>query len=427
MTIRRSATPASRTLFTMVPILLLVSLNTFGQVCPLPTPIFSPSAVPAGEPQPYELNGYQYTPLKPQSFMSLSNIYQIAGVPQLSCIPFQALASLTGAGTFLTIDPESSGADHFMYENGLNAEQESVIVNSWSVSATQPQLPANQQPLLDFDHDAIRLPNGWTAVIGREEELMTNSYQCASFANDYCDVVGAKIVVMDSAGTVHWVWDSFTQFPYLNRQAILGDECSPGPQGCPITLAPVAQDWLHANALSFDPADGNLIVSLRNQAWIAKLAYQNGTGNGSVVWLMGNGGSFTITANTKGNEFPWNDYQHDATLWAPGVIGMFDNGNIRNACCGGQSRGLVYNFDEAALTITRIQDYPVRAFSISSGTAQQLHNGNLWFMGGRFINASGAYSEGFEFVPGRSTPIWTETLPEQYRSVRVNLGHGGFY
>jgi arylsulfate sulfotransferase len=67
---------------------------------------------------------------------------------------------------------------------------------------------------------------------------------------------------------------------------------------CPITLATVAQDWLHANSLWYDPADGNLVISLRNQDWIVKVAYQNGAGNGSVVWRLGNQGDFTMRKTT---------------------------------------------------------------------------------------------------------------------------------
>ena len=141
---------------------------------------------------------------------------------------------------------------------------------------------------------------------------------------------------------------------------------------------------------------------------------------------MGNQGSFTITANTSGIQYPWNDYQHDAKLWGSGVMGMFNNGNIRYACCSGKSRGLVYTFNEAALTITQIQMYPVGGFSPSSGSAQPLGNGNLWFLAGRLQNASGTYSEGFEYSAGATKPLWTEILPEQYRAFRVNL-NGGFF
>jgi hypothetical protein len=317
------------------------------------------------------------------------------------------------------------GDDYLVYETGLSAGQVPTVVNQWSMQAANLQAPiTGQQPLLDWNHEAIRLPNGWTAVIGHEELMVTSATQCltAQFPTNYCDVLGDKIVVMDAAGAVEWVWDSFSavQFPYLNRRANLGETCTPQPnQTCPITLAPIAQDWLHANSLWYDPADGNLVVNLRNQDWIVKVAYQNGAGNGSAVWRLGNQGDFTMRAT--GVPSPWEDHPHDVTSPIPGTYGMFDNGNGRYAASNGRSRGLVYQIDEAALKVTGVQAYPVHVYSPGAGSAQLLTNGNWMFLAGRPQNAAGAlYSEQFEFAPNTSTPLWTEQLPQQYRVIRLS-------
>jgi hypothetical protein len=232
----------------------------------------------------------------------------------------------------------------------------------------QPPI-TGQRPLIDWDHETIRLPNGWTAMIGHEEMMVTKPNQCptAQFPTNYCDVLGDKIVVLDSTGTVEWVWDSFdaAQFPYLNRRAVLGETCTPhgtdGTTSCPITLAPIAQDWLHANSLWYDPADGNLVINLRNQDWIVKVAYQNGAGVGSAVWRLGNEGDFTM--ETTKVPSPWEDHPHDVTSPKPGTYIMFDNGNGRRAANTGESRGLVYQIDEAAREVTGVTEYPVHLYS----------------------------------------------------------------
>jgi len=400
--------------------LVALAVCAWGHTCSAPTPVFNPAVIPAGETQPLELNGYQLTPLPLQTLAIASSIYGASGFPWIDC-QFQTVTRITGAGTFLGIAP--SGSDYLVLETGLTAGQAPTVVNQWSMQAANLQPPlAGQPPLLDWNHEAIRLPNGWTAVIGHDEMMVTSATQCltAQFPTNYCDVLGDKIVVMDPAGNVQWVWDSFdsAQFPCLDRRAILGETCTPGPDICPITLAPIGQDWLHANSLWYDPADGNLVISLRNQDWIVKVAYQNGAGNGSVVWRLGNQGDFTMRKTTLAD--PWEDHPHDVTSPTPGTYSMFDNGNERHASSHGQSRGLVYEIDEAALEVTEFQVYPLHVYSVSSGSAQLLTNGNWMFLAGRAENAAGFYSEQFEFAPNTSVPLWTETLPERYRVIRLS-------
>src|ERR1700683_3402661 len=240
--------------------LVTLGVRAWGQACSAPTPVFDPPNIPAGETQPFELNGFQLLKGQLSTYPMASNIYGASRLPMLDCRA-QTLTRITGAGTFLGVGFETEG-DYLAYETGLNAGQAFAVVNKWSMQAANLQAPiTSQRPLLDWNHEAIRLPNGWTAVIGHEEMMVTSTTQCptAQFPTNYCDVLGDKFVVMDAAGTVQWVWDSFdsSQFPYINRRAILGETCKPEPNSCPITLAPVAQDWLHANSLWYDPADGN--------------------------------------------------------------------------------------------------------------------------------------------------------------------------
>jgi hypothetical protein len=405
--------------------LVTLTVCAWGETCSTPTPIFTPPTIPAGETQPLELHGFVRTNLSVSSFAMVSSIYGATGYPWEDCRE-QVYTRITGSGTFLGISvPTGSGSDYFIYETGLNAQKVPTLVDKWSMDNANKQAPiTGQQPLLDWDHEAIRLPNGWTAVIGHEQLMVTSTTQCptADFPTNYCDVMGAKIVVMDNAGTVEWVWDSYNsaQFPYLSRRAVLGETCSPSPDACPITLAPIAQDWLHANSLWYDPTDGNLVVNLRNQDWIVKVAYQNGAGDGSVVWRLGKDGDFTIVPTGVPN--PWEDHPHDVTSPSHGVYSMFDNGDGRYAeSTSAKSRGLVYVIDEAKLEVLGIQVYPLPIYSGGNGSAQLLTNGNWMFMAGYPVNTDGkVYSEEYEFAPNTTTALWTEQLPQQYRMTRLS-------
>lgn len=51
-------------------------------------------------------------------------------------------------------------------------------------------------------------------------------------------------------------------------------------------------DWTHANALVYAADDGNLLLSLRDQSWILKIDYQNGSGSSDVLWTLGYRGDF---------------------------------------------------------------------------------------------------------------------------------------
>ena len=57
-------------------------------------------------------------------------------------------------------------------------------------------------------------------------------------------------------------------------------------------------DWMHANSIAWSPADDNLIVSVRNQDWVIKINYANGTGDGHIIWKLGADGNFTLPPGT---------------------------------------------------------------------------------------------------------------------------------
>ena len=46
-------------------------------------------------------------------------------------------------------------------------------------------------------------------------------------------------------------------------------------------------DWTHSNAIVYNPADGNLMLSIRHQSWIVGIDYRDGAGAGDVLWVPG--------------------------------------------------------------------------------------------------------------------------------------------
>ena len=142
-------------------------------------------------------------------------------------------------------------------------------------------------PSMRFHHEARKLPNGNYLVLA---DSRTNSDECARAGSRGCDRRYDPGARPESAGGL--VWDSFDHLDN-SRQAILGETCAAGNAGCaPWYLAPVANDWLHGNALQLTP-DGNILYSMRNQDWVIKIDYENGSGSGNILWHLGNAGDFS--------------------------------------------------------------------------------------------------------------------------------------
>ncbi|MGI4762823.1 MAG: aryl-sulfate sulfotransferase [Janthinobacterium lividum] len=141
-------------------------------------------------------------------------------------------------------------------------------------------------------------------------------------------------------------------------------------------------DWLHANAVLYDPSDNTILVSGRYQG-VVKLTYDN-----HVKWLLAPhrgwgpnhqgqdlnqltlapldaaGQAITDTAVINGSanhpDFEWNWYQHSIQLLPNGDLLLFDNGTNRNFIRNAPahySRAVVYRLDPAARTVQQIWTY----------------------------------------------------------------------
>ncbi|MBT8237978.1 MAG: aryl-sulfate sulfotransferase [Croceitalea sp.] len=145
------------------------------------------------------------------------------------------------------------------------------------------------------------------------------------------------------------------------------------------TLTNNIVDWIHVNAVTYDPLDNSIIVSRRTQG-VIKLSNNN-----EVIWIMsahkdwGTSGkgidlnqfllqpldamgnpindSNVLNGDVNHPDFEWNWYQHAPQIKADGNIFIFDNGDNRNFVGNNYSRAVEYKIDEVNRTIQQTWQY----------------------------------------------------------------------
>jgi hypothetical protein len=291
-------------------------------------------------------------------------------------------------------------------------------VRETNMDAVNAQLTARgDHPIFTFTHDVERLPNGDTAVIAPTERTVNVNGVPAEY-------VGMTIVVLDKDFQVSWAWDSFDHLD-VNRGPVLGDALLPGgaDQLTASTPALPAVDWLHTNAVSWSPEDGNLVVSLRAQDWVIKIDYANGAGDGHVVWRLGQGGDFTANSTDPS---PWFSHQHDAHFIDDDTLILFDNGDTRRASDPtADSRGQVWKIDEQTMTATLEVSVDLGNYSSALGSAQRLSNGDYSFDSGFQGAAPNQIGQTIEVRPDGSKAYVLQVKGTEYRSFRIDTLYGG--
>jgi len=221
--------------------------------------------------------------------------------------------------------------------------------------------------ILSFSHDVLELPSGHWITIG----LIAQDYTDLPGYPGTTAVVGDVVVDIDPSGSVVWAWSAFDYLD-VNRH----------PEGLP--------DWTHSNALVYT-TDGNLLLSMRNQSWILKLDYANGSGSGDILWKLGEDGDFTIAG---GDPSQWFYGQHYPNILSvdgrQSTMAVYDDGNFRinadGVACGSSSsapacysRATIFQIDEDTEAATLLwQDLP-GFFSFWGGSIGVLGNGDVEF------------------------------------------------
>jgi hypothetical protein len=219
----------------------------------------------------------------------------------------------------------------------------------------------------NLHHDIQKLPNGHYLILANYTRTFTDQ-------PGFSQVIGDGLVDWDPQKQAPvWTWSAFDHIP--------------------LTHDPVSNnDWTHANAVIYSPDDGNLILSMRNQNWVVKINYQNGSGDGKILWHLGPGGDFTLPSGQAPVE--WNYGQHYPTVQTPNSDGIFrlmffNNGNDRlldanNDVCGTTGFAPCYSsvplfeLNEYTKTAQVVSEHKfLPGYSICCGNAETLDNGNL--------------------------------------------------
>jgi arylsulfate sulfotransferase len=219
-----------------------------------------------------------------------------------------------------------------------------------------------------------------------------------------------------------WVWNEFDHLD-VNRHPYL------------------FPDWTHSNAIIYSSDDGNFIVSIRHQNWLVKVNYANGTGDGNIIWKLGQGGDFTLENNGVADTNPadWFYAQHGPHFVGASNAGIFDlalmdNGDDRQfaagVVCGAAgapaclySTVPVMQINESTMTANLFfhQIIPPALYNSFGGNVEVLQNGNVEYdLCG--TTPSGLNSSVFEVTPNsQAQTVWQ--LQSQgtplYRSFRI--------
>jgi arylsulfate sulfotransferase len=226
--------------------------------------------------------------------------------------------------------------------------------------------------LTDIHHDVTVNPNTGHWI------LITNTLEDFASLPGYpkgVEALGDVIIDVDpnNSFAVDWVWNEFDHLD-INRQ----------PLGFP--------DWTHTNAIVYSPDDHNILVSIRNQNWVLKLNYNDGAGDGTILWHLGYQGDFTLIGGAGTQD--WQYAQHGPSFTTPNTTGVFglvlmDNGDDRTFPAGftcpvpeisGQclySRAPIFTIDENAMTATVSNGQRGPVYSWWGGNAELLPNGNI--------------------------------------------------
>ena len=273
-----------------------------------------------------------------------------------------------------------------------------------NIDAVNTQLQAKGQEIIyGFHHEVLRLPDGNIATLGWTLRTVDINGKPKQY-------VGQMLLVLDQDLQVIWTWDAFDHMD-VQRGPILHDKCTGAP--CPI---PGAVDWLHTNSIAWSAEDGNLLMSVRHQAWEIKIDYRNGSGDGHIIWRLGKDGDFAVVSSDPN---PWFSYQHNVHYLDKNTLLLFDNGNVR---CKGvkqcRSRGQTWTIDEKSMTATLGLNVDLN-LSLALGSAERLPNGNFVFTSGALARQGALIGKSIEVSPNGTKQYVLEGGAWEYRTYRM--------
>ena len=271
--------------------------------------------------------------------------------------------------------------------------------------------------LFVFSHDVLSLPNGHHVLLALMDKPVSNITGFSGATN----VAGDVLVDVDQNYKPDWVWNSFDHLD-INRH--------------PFQFPP---DWTHSDALLYSADDHDLLLSVRNQNWVIKIDFQDGTGTGNVVWRLGEGGDFALVGGVDPTD--WFYAQHGINFFSTNTsgafeLGLMDDGDDRQfppgVSCGASgappchySTVPVFSIDEARMTATLLHQYmaPASFYSYFGGQADLLPNGDIEadFCAAKEGAIVQEYQPGAGIVETSPPIVWQAITPgyDAYRALRL--------
>jgi len=300
------------------------------------------------------------------------------------------------------------------------------VVRELKISDLQQQAAAAGYDFVPsgYHHDVLPLANGHVIVL-------LNTFQNFTDLPGYTGTItveGDAIIDLDPNWHVAWAWNGFDHLD-VNRHLQ------------PTLDSNNTLDWTHSNALVYSPSDGSVILSMRHQSWVIKINYDNGTGDGTILWKLGYQGDFALTQNGVPTDDPslWFSFQHFPVLLSQNgsqsEFAVWDNGDNRvldpsgaecvNPALGTPpcySRATIYNVDESAKVADLEWSDLQTAYGLWGGSINRLQNGNVEFD----LNApvlppvTGLASQVLEVTQSDSPQtVWQMNIPMPYFAYRA--------
>jgi len=311
----------------------------------------------------------------------------------------------------LPVKPLSDG--HFILLGPTDLSEEDLACNAVrdvSLSQVNQSLQSKglSYNLVNFSHDVLTLPNGhWITIIQISQDFTDLPGYPGTTS-----VLGDLVVDIDPNGNVVWSWSAFDYLD-INRYPYFG-----------------MPDWTHSNALVLT-ADNNLLLSMRNQSWILKLDYANGTGSGNVLWKLGQDGDFTLLGGDPSQWFYGQHYPNILTVdSSQTTLAIYDDGNDRvysdGSSCGAAgapacfTRATIFQIDESTSVANLLwQDLP-GYFSFWGGSIDVLSNGDVEFDSSDPLNNTSSQIVEVTYTPSPQI-VWQMTVTGEnaYRGYRI--------
>jgi hypothetical protein len=284
---------------------------------------------------------------------------------------FDALGEVVWYGTFgdlaVTQSPNGNlllGPADYSYEIDMLGNNVEVI-------------PLN--PGIEVHHDLFRTAYGSFLMLGKRS-FIEPSYPTSDVDPDAppasAEVAGDVPLELAPDGSLLNAWP-------------LEDRIDPTRIGYDaLESGPLGKDWTHANAITHDPRDDSLLVSLRHQDAVLKISRYTG----KLIWILGNHSNwkpeyepYLLTPVASASPFEWQYHQHAIDVTPSGTYMLFDNGNYRASPFDGNtplpdvdnySRAVEYAVDEDTKEVSQVWEWggdvsdPIFSWFVSDADAQ---------------------------------------------------------